>query len=243
MPSTKPSGPQHRTVLVTGASTGVGRATANALVLHHGCNVLAVARSAEKLASLARESAGAAGTLRTLAVDLAKPGAVAAVADALGHGPLHGLVNNAGLLIKRQWGQWAMEDAEQLFRLNATVPMLLTQALTAQLGADPPGHVVNISSMGGFQGSVKFPGLAAYSASKAALVNFTECMAEELKDRGVRCNCICLGAVDTDMLRAAFPGYAAPVGPVEVGEYLARFVLEGHAFFNGKVLPLAVSTP
>ena len=97
--------------------------------------------------------------------------------------------------------------------------------------------------MGGFQGSVKFPGMAAYSASKAALANLTECLAEELKDRQVRCNCLCLGAVDTDMLREAFPGYTAPVGPDEVGNYLARFVVEGHNFYNGKVLPFAVSTP
>jgi short-subunit dehydrogenase len=147
------------------------------------------------------------------------------------------------MLITRNWGHWTADDAQRMFHLNAVVPLMLTQALAGQMAGKLPGHVVNMGSMGGFQGSVKFPGLAAYSASKAALANLTECMAEELKGRGVYCNCICLGAVDTAMLRAAFPGYTAPVGPEEVGAFVARFVLEGQKFFNGKVLPFASSTP
>lgn len=234
---------QMRTVLVTGASAGVGRATAKALVLEHGCTVIAVARNAAWLEELARECQGGPGELRSLALDLDEEGAVAAVKQAVEGKRLHGLLNNAGLLITRRLGDWTAEDTARLFRLNASVPLLLTQALAEELGGVPAGHVVNVGSMGGFQGSVKFPGLAAYSASKAALANLTECLAEELKEGGVRCNCICLGAVDTAMLRAAFPDYTAPVGAEEVGSYLARFLLEGHKFFNGKVLPLAVSTP
>ncbi len=239
-------GRQHgagKTVVVTGASTGVGRAMAKSLVVDHGCRVVAVARSAEKLAALAEELNGASGHLQPLPVDLAAEDAVERVAQAVEGSRVHGLVNNAGLLIKQDFGAWSAIDTHRLFHLNAAVPLLLTQALARQLGGEPPGHVLNIGSMGGFQGSVKFPGLAAYSASKAALANLTECMAEELKDAGVRCNCVCLGAVDTAMLRTAFPGYTAPLGPVEVGAYLARFVLDGHKFFNGKVLPFAVSTP
>lgn len=230
-------------VVVTGASTGVGRATAKALVQQHGCEVIAVARSAAKLQDLAHECAGGRGSLRPLGMDLEQEGAVAQVKQAVGPRRLHGLVNNAGLLLKHGLGGWTAADAQRLFRLNATIPLLLTQTLAAALQGDPPGHVVNIGSMGGFQGSVKFPGMAAYSASKAALANLTECLAEELKDRQVRCNCLCLGAVDTAMLREAFPGYTASVGPDEVGNYLARFVVEGHNFYNGKVLPFAVSTP
>ena len=228
---------------MTGASAGVGRATAKALVEEHGCTVIAISRNTTWLNELAIECNGLPGELRPLALDLVEDGAAAAVKQAVAGQRVHGLLNNAGLLITRDLGEWTAEDTRRLFQLNASVPLLLTQALAAELQGDPPGHVVNIGSMGGFQGSVKFPGLAAYSASKAALANLTECLAEELKDREVCCNCICLGAVDTAMLRAAFPDYAAPVGPMEVGRYLARFLLEGHMFFNGKVLPFATSTP
>ena len=232
-----------RLVLVTGASRGVGRATAKALVELHGCTVVAVSRDEDCLASLKTECGDRAGLLEALQVVLVSTSGIEDVRRHLAGRRLHGLVNNAGLLIKREWGEWTEDDLQRLYLLNASVPLLLSQALSSLLEGDPPGHIVNIGSMGGFQGSVKFPGLAAYSASKAALANTTECMAEELKDRGVRCNCICLGAVDTAMLRTAFPGYTAPVGAEEVGRYISRFVVEGHNLFNGKVLPLAVSTP
>ncbi len=232
-----------RLVVVTGASRGVGRATAKALVERHGCTVVAVSRDAEGLAALKVECGDRAGALEAMPADLASASGIEAVNRHLAGRRLHGLVNNAGLLIKREWGEWTADDLQRLFLLNASVPLLLSQALSSLLEGDPPGHIVNIGSMGGFQGSVKFTGLAAYSASKAASANLTECMAEELKDRMVRCNCICLGAVDTAMLRAAFPGYTAPVTADEVGSYISRFVLEGHNLFNGKILPLAVSTP
>ena len=232
-----------RIIVVTGSSKGVGRAVAKTLVKIHGCTVIGVSRDREGLASLKEEFDMSSGVFESLTVDLAAASGIEqVVAQAKGR-RLHGLVNNAGLLIKREWGAWQAEDLQRLFHLNATVPLLLSQVLSPLLAGDPPGHIVNIGSMGGFQGSVKFPGLAGYSASKCAAANITECMAEELKDRHVRCNCLCLGAVDTAMLRVAFPGYQAPVGPEEMGEYIARFVLEGHKLFNGKVLPLALSTP
>jgi NAD(P)-dependent dehydrogenase (short-subunit alcohol dehydrogenase family) len=231
-----------RLVVVTGASRGVGRATAKALVEVHGCRVVAISRDTKGLASL-KEECHRGDALEALPLDLASPQGIAQVQRHVERRRVHGLVNNAGLLIKQDWGGWTMADLQRLYLLNAAVPLLLTQALSELLGGDPVGHVVNIGSMGGFQGSVKFPGLAGYSASKAAAANTAECMAEEMKDRSVRCNCICLGAVDTAMLRVAFPGYTAPVGPEEVGGYIARFVLDGHKLFNGKVLPLALSTP
>ena len=97
--------------------------------------------------------------------------------------------------------------------------------------------------MGGFQGSAKFAGLSAYSASKAALHNFTECLAEELKERKISVNCLALGSAQTEMLEKAFPGYESPVMAFEMGKYIADFALTGHKFFNGKILPVAVTTP
>ncbi len=234
---------EHEIIIVTGASRGVGRATAMALVRDHGRNVLALARDRNALLSLAQEAQGAQGTLETLELDLSASGADRVVGDAVGARRVRGLVNNAGLLLKRDLGHWSAEDMLRLYHVNVVSPLLLVQRLTDRLAGDPPGHVVNISSMGGVQGTSKFPGLLGYSASKGALVTVTECLAEELKDRGVRANCLCLGAVDTEMLREAFPGHRAPVSAEDIGSFVARFVLEGANLFNGKVLQVATSTP
>jgi NAD(P)-dependent dehydrogenase (short-subunit alcohol dehydrogenase family) len=104
-------------------------------------------------------------------------------------------------------------------------------------------HIVFISSIGGFQGSVKFAGLSAYSTSKAALVSLTELLAEEYKDSGIAINCLCLGAVQTEMLEQAFPGYQAPHSAKEIAEFITDFTLHSGKFFHGKIIPVSISTP
>ena len=104
-------------------------------------------------------------------------------------------------------------------------------------------HIVNIGSMGGYHGSAKFAGLAAYSASKAALHTLTECLATELSPKHIKVNCLALGSAQTEMLEKAFPGYQSPVTAAEMGKFLADFALTGHRFFNGKVLPVSGATP
>jgi NAD(P)-dependent dehydrogenase (short-subunit alcohol dehydrogenase family) len=108
---------------------------------------------------------------------------------------------------------------------------------------DKGSHIVNIASMGGFQGSSKYPGLSCYSASKAALACLTECLAGEFTESGIKVNCLALGSVQTEMLEEAFPGYKAPVDAQEMAEFIADFALKGHKFFNGKILPVAVNNP
>jgi short-subunit dehydrogenase len=228
-------------VVVTGASRGVGRAAVRELVRVHGRRTLAVARDAAALANLREELSGA--LLETCVLDLASPGAPKALVAAVAGRTVSALVNNAGSLLKRDFGAWTSEELHGLYHVNVAVPLLLAQALLHQLEAARPGHVVNIGSMGGVQGSVKFPGLLGYSTSKGALVTLTECMAEELKERGVRVNCLCLGAVDTEMLREAFPGFQAPVSADDMGAFVARFSLEGRNLFNGNVLEVALGTP
>ena len=104
-------------------------------------------------------------------------------------------------------------------------------------------HIVNISSMGGFQGSVKFPGLSLYSASKGAVSILTESLAAELTEQRISVNALTFGAVDIDMLRSAFPDYQASFSAQEMGEYLADFALNKAKYYNGKVLPVSSSTP
>jgi NAD(P)-dependent dehydrogenase (short-subunit alcohol dehydrogenase family) len=104
-------------------------------------------------------------------------------------------------------------------------------------------HIVNISSMGGFQGSSKFNGLSYYSASKAALTCLSECLSTEFMESGISVNCLALGAVQTEMFDEAFPGYSAPVSAKDMAEYISDFALHGHKFFNGKIIPVAINNP
>ena len=105
------------------------------------------------------------------------------------------------------------------------------------------GHVINISSIGGVQGSVKFAGLSAYSSTKAALACLTECLAEEFKDLNISFNCLALGAVQTEMLEEAFPGYKAPLTAWEMAEFISKFSVNANKVMNGKIIPVSLSTP
>ena len=105
------------------------------------------------------------------------------------------------------------------------------------------GHVINIASMGGIQGSLKFPGLAAYSSSKGALITLTECLAEEYKNKNISFNAIAFGSVQTEMLEAAFPNFKAPMTAAQAAEFVSHFAINGNKYFNGKILQMALSTP
>jgi NAD(P)-dependent dehydrogenase (short-subunit alcohol dehydrogenase family) len=97
--------------------------------------------------------------------------------------------------------------------------------------------------MGGFQGSVKFPGLSYYSASKAALACISECLAGEFREHKISVNCLALGSAQTEMLEKAFPGYQAPVTALEMGKLIGDFALNGNRYYNGKIIPVALTTP
>ena len=97
--------------------------------------------------------------------------------------------------------------------------------------------------MGGFQGSLKFAGLTAYSTAKAALCAFTEMFAEEYKATNIHMNCLCLGAVQTEMLAQAFPGYEAPTSPEQMANFIANFAEHSGQLLNGKIIPVSASNP
>ncbi len=225
-------------VVVTGAGRGIGFRTAATLAEVHGLNVIAVSRDVS-----AWHAGLHTGLVLPIAADLSTSDGIAAVQEAVGARPLFGLINNAGMLRKQELGAWTASDLDPLFAVNVRAPLLLTQALLPALGKSASAHVVNISSMGGFQGSVKFPGLIGYSASKAALACVTECLAVELSSTRIHCNCLCLGAVDTAMLREAFPGYQAPLDASAMGTFIVEFLLNAYKFLNGKVLPVSLTTP
>ena len=103
-------------------------------------------------------------------------------------------------------------------------------------------HIVNISSIGGINGSSKFPGLSSYSSSKGALNILTEVLAVEF-DKGPFVNSLSLGAVQTPMLELAFPDYKAPTTPEEMAIFIYNFSTASPIMFNGKVIPVSTSNP
>jgi short-subunit dehydrogenase len=152
------------------------------------------------------------------------------------------VVNNAGLLINKAFLELTEKDIQTSYDVNVIGVMKSLQIVLPKMFTSG-GHVVNISSMGGFQGTVKFSGLSTYSSSKAALVSLTEMLAEEYKESKVKFNCLCLGAVQTEMLEKAFPGYQAPISATKMAEYIVNFTLNAFNWINGKVIPVSLSTP
>ena len=150
-------------------------------------------------------------------------------------------VNNAGALLNKPFLETTYQDFEAIYKTNVYGVSELTRVVLPFMKKD--GHVVNISSMGGIQGSMKFPGLAAYSSSKGAVITLTELLAEEYKETGPSFNVLALGAVQTEMLEEAFPDYKAPITAEEMAEYIFNFAQNGHKYYNGKVLQVSSSTP
>ena len=228
-----------KNIIITGASRGIGYDAA-LLLAQQGHRVLALSRNEEGLKAL-KEEAGE--QLDYLVFDLLKPDARALLDKVQPMEQVDVLVNNAGYLLKKPFEEITTTDWNRAFGVNFFGPAHLIQILAPFLEKSGRAHILNIGSMGGYQGSAKFPGLLGYSASKAAIANLTECLAEEWKENNVACNCLCLGAVQTEMLAEAFPGFEAPVSAQKMGAFIAYFATEAHHFFNGKVLPVSVSTP
>ena len=151
------------------------------------------------------------------------------------------IINNAGCLVNKPFAQLTQSDFERVYKVNVfgVANLIRTCLPYLQKGS----HVVSISSMGGIQGSSKFAGLAAYSSSKGALITLSELLAEEYKEQGIAFNVLALGAVNTEMLEEAFPGYVAPISAVAMAEYIFNFALTGSKFYNGKVLQVSSTTP
>ena len=232
-------------IIITGASSGVGFEAAIELTAQNSNKVIAIARSQDKLTRLQEiaTSLNPECSIYPVVFDLVNDDHhdLKSFISAHFDSGVDVLINNAGALINKPFAQLGELDFVEMLQTNFLAHVRITQALLPLMKAGT--HIVNIGSMGGVQGSAKFKGLAAYSASKAALHNFTETLAIELADQKISVNCLALGSAQTEMLEAAFPGYQSPVMAFEMGKYIADFALTGHKFFNGKILPVAVTTP
>jgi NAD(P)-dependent dehydrogenase (short-subunit alcohol dehydrogenase family) len=232
-------------IIVTGASSGVGFEAVLELILSGKHKVIALARSQDKLERLLEIAHGLNpdAEIYALAFDIVHDdyaGLLQFIAANFDN-RVDVLVNNAGALINKPFAELLETDFVEMLQTNFIGHVRMIQSMLPVMSKG--SHIVNVGSMGGYQGSVKFPGLSAYSASKAALHTLTECLALELAEQDINVNCLALGSAQTEMLEKAFPGYQSPVMAFEMGKYIADFAVTGHRFFNGKVLPVAVTTP
>jgi len=232
-------------IIITGASSGVGFEAVIELINQPENKIIALARSEKKLARLLEIclSLNPDCILYPVAFDIVHDDYINLKKFIELHfgGRIDVLINNAGSLINKPFAELDESDFVEMLQSNYLGHVRMIQEMLPLLAKN--SHILNIGSMGGFQGSVKFPGLSAYSASKAALHTLTECLAQELAEQQIKVNCLALGSAQTEMLEQAFPGYESPVLAFEMGKYIADFALTGHKFFNGKVLPVAVTTP
>jgi NAD(P)-dependent dehydrogenase (short-subunit alcohol dehydrogenase family) len=151
------------------------------------------------------------------------------------------LIHNAGSLLHKNFTEISSQEFQNIYKVNVFAVAELTKICIPFMGKG--SHVVTISSMGGIQGSMKFAGLSAYSSSKGAVITLSELLAEEYKENGIAFNVLALGAVNTEMLQEAFPGYEAPLSAKEMADYIFNFSLTGNKYYNGKVLQVSASTP
>ena len=222
-------------IIVTGTSRGIGHELALQFA-HAGHKVLALSRS------IAPTLLGNKN-ITCLSVDLSLEEDLIHVKEFISSSwkSVDAIVHNAGILVLKPFSETTLEDFEMVYKVNVFGVANLTRVCLPFL--QKGSHVVTISSMGGIQGSMKFSGLSAYSSSKGAVITLSELLAEEYKDRGISFNVLALGAVQTEMLEEAFPGYEAPISAKEMAEYIYNFTLTGHKFYNGKVLQVSSSTP
>lgn len=232
-------------IIITGASRGIGFETAKEFSGDKQNTVFALARGKEGLAKLKRECKenNGAENVHIFPFDLLdgsfKDDLLPEILNRMDKIDI--LVNNAGMLVHKPFEMMEEKDFDLVFGANVKSVFNLIKHLLPYFSIN--AHIVNIGSMGGFQGSAKFPGLSLYSASKGALAVLTECLAEEFKERKIRVNCLALGSAQTEMLEHAFPGYKAPLTAGEMASFIADFALNGHRYFNGKILPVSLSTP
>lgn len=226
-----------KTIVVVGASRGIGRELVLQLAKNPDHQVFALSRNKSAMSSAFSELPNVVSCAFDLSADNVRIQAER-IFETIP--TIDVLINNAGYLVNKPFPELTQEDLLLSYKVNVTGVIETVQAAVPKMVA---AHIVNISTMGGFQGSVKFPGLTAYSTSKAALCSFTELFAEEYKESQITMNCLCLGAAQTEMLEAAFPGYEAPVSAAEMASFIVDFSLRSHQWMRGKIIPVSLSTP
>ena len=225
-----------KNIVITGTSRGIGFELAKQFA-ENGHQVLALSRNTAPLSAVNHKN------IKVLSVDISNAEDLNKVTDFIKSTwkKVDVLINNAGKLINKPFTEISSEDFLEVYKVNVFGVAEITKLMIPFL--QKGSHVVTISSIGGIQGSLKFPGLAAYSSAKGAVITLSELLAEEYKEQQIAFNVLALGAVQTEMLEEAFPGYQAPLSATEMADYIYNFSLTGNKFYNGKVLQVSSSNP
>ena len=223
-----------KNVVITGTSRGIGYE----LVQLYGAenyNVICLTRELSTISNTKNIS--------VVSTDLSSPESIKNAVDFINDkfSSVDILINNAGQLINKPFNKTSFTDFEFVYKVNVFGVAELIRLLLKSFNS--PANIINISSIGGIAGSSKFSGLSAYSSSKGALNILTEMLYEEFKESDITINTLALGAVQTEMLNNAFPGYKAPLSAKEMAEFILEFSLNGFKFFNGKIIPVSISNP
>jgi NAD(P)-dependent dehydrogenase (short-subunit alcohol dehydrogenase family) len=229
-------------ILVNGGSRGIGKEIVIYLSNNKDNQVLVTGRNKEALGKLVLNSYH--NNIFSLEVDLSVIDNRSAIFKTQVNNRfdvLDILINSAGLLVPKEFMGSSNHEARLMMETNFFGPVTVIRLLKPLMKRG--SHIVNITSMGGFQGSVKYKGLSYYSSSKAALACMSECLAEEFKEEGIVVNCLALGSVQTEMFEEAFPGYKAQSGAKEMAKFIGDFAVTGKKFFNGRIIPVALTNP
>lgn len=225
-----------KTILISGASRGIGYQLAK--ILSKENKVITISRSLKNNSSLSK-----LGVI-TFQADISnlnqKEFGDFLLANRIKQIDI--LINNAGVLVNKPFTQVTYEDYKNVFDVNFFGAFKLTQLAYPYMIISKTPHIINISSVGGVNNTLKFPGLSIYSSSKGALTTLSECLAEELKGK-IKVNTLALGSVNTEMLKEAFPGYKAPISSFQMAQYIAHFALNTHNYLNGQIIKVALTNP
>ena len=225
-----------KNIIITGSSRGIGFELVK-LFNKNDFKVIALSRNTKPISNLKLKN------VKSLYLDISSPESINKTIKLVTEEfkKIDILINNAGTLINKPFNETSFEDFQSIYNVNVFGVAELIRQSTPYF--NKKSHVINISSIGGIGGTSKFPGLSAYSSSKGALNILTEMLAEEFKDKDVSFNTLALGAVQTEMLQEAFPGYKANISPSEIANFIYKFSLEGNSFFNGKIIPVSTTNP
>jgi NAD(P)-dependent dehydrogenase (short-subunit alcohol dehydrogenase family) len=227
-----------RLALVTGASRGIGAATAEGLAAA-GARVVLAARDGEALEGVAQAIRDRGGDAQAVPADVARPEEVdelfAAVARS---GQLSALVCAAAVLTSAPFEETTSEIWERTLAVNLTGSFLCCRAAFGPMRAAGEGRIVNIASLSGVYATEKFPGLAAYNVSKYGVIGLTEAIAVEGRRLGISAICLSPGAVDTEMLREANPELRPALAPGDVGQLIVSLLDSPLVAASGANIPL-----
>ena len=223
-----------KTIIVTGASRGIGHEIVK-IAEKKGHRVYSISRNIKALKDYSFKY--------PRQVDLANEDSIDKFSLEIKNDGVRvdALINNAGAFLNKPFEKISKKEFEYIFQVNVFGLSLITRKVLPII--DSKGHIVNITSMGGINGTTKFPGLTAYSSSKGAVNILTELLAEEYKEKGPSFNALAFGAVQTEMLEEAFPGLKAPISAKGIADFVLDFSLNGQKYFNGKIIPVSSTTP